>query len=208
MAKDQTYSLSFLTQKELARIIFPLGELTKTQVYRIAKEQKGFEIFEKRKQSQDFCFISGNFLSKFLEKEVGIKKGNIVDGKSEKVGEHKGLHFYTIGQRKGIELAGGPYFVVEKDIDTNTLIVSRNRSQFAKKEVILKPFNLISKGNLEKPIKVMARIRSGAKPQNAKLSQYENDLLLNFTKKQDFVTPGQIAVFYDGEICLGGGVIN
>lgn len=206
--KDQTYSLSFLTQKELARIIFPLGELTKTQVYKIAKEQEGFEVFEKRKQSQDFCFISGNSIPEFLKKEIGIKKGEIINVQGKRLGEHSGLHFYTIGQRKGIELADGPHFVVKKDVDTDALIVSRNKSEFAKKEVVLGPFNLISVKSLKRPINVLAKLRSGAKPQRAVLSQERDHLLLDFEKKQGSVTPGQIAVFYDGYTCLGGGVIS
>lgn len=225
--KDQTYSLSFLTQKELSRIIFPLGELTKMQVYEIAKKQRGFEIFEKRKQSQDFCFISGDLLPRFLEKEIGTKKGSIKDTADKIVGTHEGLHFYTIGQRKGIgiggtppvaflsavasvkaEAEGGPYYVVEKDVDTNTLVISRDRSQFAKEEVNLKPFNLISGGNLEKPIKVMTKIRSGTTLQEAVLMKKGEFLHLKFANKQASVTPGQIAVFYDGEICLGAGVIS
>lgn len=226
--KDQTYSLSFLTQKELSRIIFPLGELTKAEVYKIAKKQEGFEVFEKRKQSQDFCFISGKSLPKFLKKEIGISKGNIKDDSGKKLGTHEGLHFYTIGQRKGIDISGGlaprseddlprvasakrgagPYFVVEKDVDTNTLVISQNKSQFAKSEVILKPFNLISGESLKRPIKVTAKIRSGASAQEAKPTQKGDSLYLDFSKKQNSVTPGQIAVFYRSNICLGGGVIN
>jgi len=216
--KDQTYSLSFLTQKELSRIIFPLGEMTKGQVYEIANKQKGFEIFEKQKQSQDFCFISGKSLPRFLEKEIGVSEGFVKNTNDKVVGIHKGLHFYTIGQRKGIGIGGvpreargakwGPYYVVEKDINTNDLIVSQNRSNFSKKEIMLKPFNIISGDNLAVPVMVMAKLRSGAKENKAIISQVGDELILEFKHSQDSVTPGQVAVFYKGDHCLGAGVIN
>ena len=215
--KDQTYSLSFLTQKDLARIIFPLGDLTKDQVYEIAKKQKGFEIFEKRKQSQDFCFISKGSIPRFLEKEIGINEGLIMNTSRKVVGTHRGLHFYTIGQRRGIGIAGlrlqdkkaetRPYYVAAKDEDTNTLFVSRNRSQFAKSEIMLKPYNLISEESIKKPIKVTAKLRSTAMLKGANLSRCGDSLSLKFSQKQQFVTPGQVAVFYDGQVCLGGGCI-
>jgi len=206
--KDQTYSLSFLTQKDLSRIIFPLGEMTKSQVCEIASKQKGFEIFEKQKQSQDFCFISGKSLPRFLEKEIGISEGFVKNSNDKVVGTHKGLHFFTIGQRKGIELAGGPYYVVEKDTNTNDLIISQNRSKFSKKEIKLKPFNLISGVSNIRNIEVTAKLRSGAKENEAIISQVGDELILEFKHSQDSVTPGQVAVFYKGDHCLGAGVIN
>jgi tRNA-specific 2-thiouridylase len=206
--KDQTYSLSFLTQNELSRIIFPLGKLTKSQVYKIAKKEKGFEIFEKRKQSQDFCFVANASLYDYLEEEVGERPGEIVDEKGRALGRHAGIHFYTLGQRKGIGICGGPYYVVAKDKKSNKIVVSKSENKFYKKEIILEPFNLISDVGSRNPIKVKAKLRSTQKPATATLRFCKNSLKLTFDKPQRAVTPGQIAVFYLGDVCLGGGVIN
>ena len=206
--KDQTYSLSFLKQDQLTRIIFPLGDLTKTEVHKIAKKE-GFEFFEKRPQSQDFCFVSGESYLNFLKMEIGLKPGKIIDKDRNVLGEHHGLHFYTIGQRQGIGLAGGPYFVVGKNPKTNELVVFRNEEDSARQEVVLKPYNLISiaEKDLKKPIKVMAKTRSRQPLQRATISVKGNSLLLIFDKPLKSITPGQIAVFYFGETCLGAGVI-
>jgi len=206
--KDQTYSLCFLNQSILSRVIFPLGELTKEEVYRIAEEQEGFEIFEKRKQSQDFCFVSGKSLNLMLEEEIGTKHGKIVDEKGKILGKHKGLHFYTIGQRKGINLAGGPYFVIEKCRNTNELVVSTDAKFSAKKEVNLFPIRFISGSGPKRAIKIKAKLRSTQKPARAKLVQAGSGYVLECNRPQLAVTAGQIAVIYQGETCLGGGVIN
>jgi len=213
--KDQTYSLCFLNQAILSRAIFPLGELTKEEVYKIARGREGFEVFGKRKQSQDFCFVSGKSLNLMLEKEIGAKRGEIVNEGGKVLGEHKGLHFYTIGQRKGIDLAGGPYFVIEKNKNTNELVVSADAKFNARKKASIFPVRFISGSGPSEPIKVVAKLRSTAKPASAKLVQAKHGYILEFDKPQMAVTPGQIAVFYDAsggagfsEICLGGGVIN
>lgn len=206
--KDQTYSLSFLPQEYLSRLIFPLGNLTKEEVYEIAKKEKGFEIFEKRKQSQDFCFVSNASLYDYLEEEVGEKPGEIVDEKGRVLGRHAGIHFYTLGQRKGIGICGGPYYVVAKDKKSNKIVVSKSENKFYKKEIILKPFNLISDVESHKPIKIEAKLRSTQEPASATLYLDGESLKLIFDQPQRAVTPGQIAVFYLGDICLGGGVIN
>jgi len=141
--KDQTYSLSFLPQKWLKHIIFPLGNYTKTEVYKMA-EQNGFKIFLEKKQSQDFCFIANKSMKYFLEQEIGKKYGLIKDTKGNILGEHQGLHFYTIGQRKGIKLPGGPYFVAKIDILNNVLIVTKNEKELYHKEILLSPVHFIS----------------------------------------------------------------
>jgi len=205
--KDQTYSLCFLNQKILSRAIFPLGESTKSQVYKIAKKS-GFDWFDKRAQSQDFCFVSGKSLPKMLEKEVGIKGGKIVDEEGSVLGEHKGLHFYTIGQRQGIGLADGPYYVIDKNSDKNELVVSKSKKLLERKEVKLSPVNFISGGAAQRPIAVLAKCRSAAPLQKATLVPDNNGFVLNFQKPQTAITPGQIAVFYEQDICLGGGVVK
>jgi tRNA-specific 2-thiouridylase len=205
--KDQTYSLCFLPQEYLKKVIFPLGNLTKKNVYKIAKKA-GFNWFEKRKQSQDFCFVSGADMDVFLTKEIGKSAGKIIDEKGTVVGKHSGLHFYTIGQRKGINLTGGPYFVVSKDKKHNILIVSKNESNFFKKQVLLSSVSFNSGKEPRLPLKVKAKIRSTQDLSKGVLEKEENIYKLVFAKPQRAITPGQIAVFYDGETCLGGGVIK
>jgi len=207
--KDQTYSLCFLPQQYLKRIVFPLGDLTKEEVYQIAKKQEGFEIYEKTKQSQDFCFVQNDLMEKFLTEELGHKKGRIMDESGCELGEHKGLHFYTIGQRKGIKLPGGPYYVIEKDTQTNTLVVSKDKSSGLKKEILLSPVFFNSGKFLDEKLKVETKIRSSQPLVNAEIESVGKDKIkLTFSKPQPAVTPGQIAVFYLGDVCLGGGVIN
>ena len=205
--KDQTYSLCFLDQKILSRVVFPLGELTKNEVYKIAKKA-GFEEFEKRAQSQDFCFVSGKSLPRMLEKEIGKKPGKIVDEKSYELGTHNGLYNYTIGQRQGIGLAGGPYYVVGKDRMKNELIVSKLKKMLEQRTVRLSCLNFVSGIVPRKPIKVSAKLRSAAPLQLATLRLVENGFTLNFTRPQTAVTPGQIAVIYKKNTCLGGGAIS
>jgi len=216
--KDQTYFLALLKQEQLAKLIFPLGDYTKAEVYEIAKKQ-GIEHFPK--ESQDLCFVSGKSMPKFLEKEVGINPGKIIDIKGKVLGNHKGLHFYTIGQRKGIKLPGGPFWV--NGFNGNDVLVSKNEKDLFKKQVLLSDLNFLIK-KPKKSIQIEAKIRyrqelskavlqrtrgsstggSPTSPRWATSPRWE----LVFNELQRAVTPGQIAVFYKGNVCLGGGVIN
>lgn len=212
--KDQTYSLSFLSQNWLKNIVFPLGELTKKKVFQIAKKE-GFEFYLKRKESQNFCFVANNCLDCFLEEEISQQKGLIKNPAGQILGKHQGLHFFTIGQRRGIGLNDGPYYVTKKLAQENVLVVSKDRVDLLFKKAILSPVNFISGQNLSQKKKVKVKIRSQqtpakatlipAKINNKKINSRKIELV--FTKPQRAVTPGQFAVFYDGEICLGGGKI-
>ena len=211
--KDQTYFLAFLRQNQLSKLIFPLGEYRKKEVYDIARKE-GIEYSPR--QSQDLCFVADKSLPSFLEEEVGVEPGKIYDTKGNLLGRHRGLHFYTLGQRKGINLPGGPFWVVGFDEKNNTLIVtsdSENPKLFAK-EVLLSDVNFISGKAPERPIKVKAKVRYRQPLSKATLigkiggSPTSASWRLVFDEPQRAVTPGQIAVFYKGEICLGGGVIN
>lgn len=205
--KDQTYSLCFLPQKWLKNIVFPLGNYTKQEVYRMAKRE-GFEFFLKRKQSQDLCFVSGKCLNCFLEKEIGKNPGLIKDGQGNILGKHRGLHFYTIGQRKGISLSGGPYFVKDFDTASNALIVSKNQEDLLGTTVFLSPVHFISDKPLKKELRVLAKIRYREPLAAAALSPLsEGKIKLVFDKPQRAITPGQFAVFYQKDVCLGGGKI-
>lgn len=204
--KDQSYSLSFLTQKELKRIIFPLGELTKREVYEIAKQNKIFNVYKKIKQSQDFCFLDAKDYSRFIDQQLRPSGGPIVDIQGRQIGSHHGLMQYTLGQRKGIGLAGGPFYVVAKK-SPNILVVSTHRQDTFKNKAILKPCNLINKPPKEQ-INILVKARSSEKLHRARLSIENEHLVLHYKKPVSQLVPGQIAVFYKGDICLGAGVIN
>ncbi|MBU4369408.1 tRNA 2-thiouridine(34) synthase MnmA, partial [Patescibacteria group bacterium] len=156
--KDQTYSLSFLPQKWLKNIVFPLGDYTKPEIYKIAKKYK-FDVFLKQKESQDFCFVAGKSMKCFLEKEIGTKTGLIKDKKGNILGKHQGLHFYTIGQRKGINLPGGPYFVLKIDKRKNILIVTKDEKKLCQKQVFVSHCHFTSGTPPQKKIQVQAKIR-------------------------------------------------
>ncbi|HUW21488.1 MAG TPA: tRNA 2-thiouridine(34) synthase MnmA [Candidatus Bathyarchaeia archaeon] len=205
--KDQTYALCFLPQEWLGKIVFPLGNYAKKEVYQIAKSS-GFEFFLKRKQSQDFCFATGLSLLSFLKKEIGEKSGDIIDNEGNVLGQHSGLHFYTIGQRRRLGLSGGPYFVKGIDSEKNILIVTKNEKEVTQRELKLYPFHFISGRSLPKKQPVMAKVRYRQVLSKALLYPPEkNKLRLVFGRPQRAVTSGQFAVFYQSEVCLGGGVI-
>lgn len=205
--KDQTYSLCFLPQKWLAKIIFPLGKYTKKEVFKLANKI-GFRIFLKRKQSQDFCFVAGRSMKRFLKKELGEKEGNIADVAGNQLGKHKGLHFYTIGQRRGINLPGGPYFVVRLNRKENTLIVSQDKKDLYRKEIVLSPCHFISGDAPRDTLRVKAKTRHLQPLASATLARAsKNNTQLMFDRPQKAVTPGQFAVFYNRATCLGGGII-
>ncbi len=213
--KDQTYYLSFLPEEWLKYIIFPLGKYKKEQVYQIAKKEKFNHLFY-LKESQDFCFVSGKSMNNFLSQEIGIKSGPIkllpskqTSSPPQVIGKHQGLHFYTIGQRKGIKLAGGPYFVSKKDANTNTLIVTKKNKELYKQKAILFPYYFISQKPLLKKIYVQVKIRYQQKLTNAILIPiFKNKIKIIFEYSQRAITPGQLTIFYQGNTCLGGGIIE
>lgn len=206
--KDQTYSLCFLPQKWLKYIVFPLGEYTKEEVYRMA-EKEGMKFYQKVKQSQDFCFVAGKTLSSFIQEELAPKHGKIVDKSGKVVGEHCGLPHYTIGQRQRIRLHGGPYYVVGLDIAKNVLYVSKDKRDLLRTEILIEPYSFISGERLTMPIYVNLRARYHQKLVLALLKPSTKTGRLKAVLKQPISspTPGQFAVFYKGQICLGGGRI-
>ncbi|MFH1899262.1 MAG: tRNA 2-thiouridine(34) synthase MnmA, partial [Patescibacteria group bacterium] len=215
--KDQTYYLALLPQEWLPNIIFPLSNLTKEEVYQMAVEED-LDFYLKLAQSQDFCFVSEKSLKSFVEKEIGVKKGLIINKQGKTLGKHNGLANYTIGQRKNMGLSGGPYFVVEKNVKTNELVVSTKKSDVLKKEIDLISV-LFANGIFEKQagkkegIKVKVKIRYQHKPASAVIIKDKNTggrvlYKLVFVKPQLAVTPGQYAVFHIVNSVVGVGEIK
>ena len=204
--KDQSYDLCLLPQKYLRHIIFPLGNYTKKRIYEIAREE-GFKLLANKKESQDFCFIAGQSLCPFLKKEIGEKQGPILDLKGNVISKHQGLHFFTIGQRKGIKLSGGPYFVAGWDKNKNTLFVTKNKKTLYKKELSVFPYHLISGKKITKPISAQVRTRYQQKLLQACLIPEKRKLKIILEESVFAPCPGQFAVFYQKDKCLGGGRI-
>lgn len=205
--KDQTYYLALLPQKWLPNIIFPLSDLTKEEVYKMAVEED-LDFYLKLEQSQDFCFVSEKSLQSFIEKEVGVKEGLIKNKQGKALGKHKGLANYTIGQRKNIGLSGGPYFVVEKNVKTDELVVSTKKSDILRKEIVMGNCMFANKSFEGKALDVKAKIRYQHKPAEAVIKpDGKTEYKLLFNKPQLAVTPGQYAAFYIGNLVIGAGEI-
>jgi len=204
--KDQSYFLWQLNQKQLKHILFPIGDYTRKEVEDLARKFKLPVL--KAKKSVEICFVQKT-ISDFLKKYLKEKPGKIIDREGKFLGEHKGLWFYTIGQRKGINLPGGPYYVLKKDLKRNILIVTKNKKDLLKKELICKNVNWISGKEPKLPLKILAKIRyrqpsfSAFINKNKKFKFYN----LKFIRSQRAITPGQSVVFYSKDEVLGGGVI-
>lgn len=202
--KDQSYYLSFLPKKWLTKIVFPLGEYTKDEVYELAKEA-GLNFWQEKKQSQDFCYLGGQKLTEYVTQTLKPKPGAIIDTDSNRLGRHQGLVYYTLGQRKKIGLGGGPYYVQGFNRQKNYLIVTKDKKKLYKKELMLKPYNLFMSS--DKPLKVKARVRYQQPLQEAVIYVRADNLKLIFEESVFAAAPGQICAFYENEVCLGGGVI-
>ncbi|MCI0665788.1 MAG: tRNA 2-thiouridine(34) synthase MnmA [Acidobacteria bacterium] len=226
-AKDQSYFLFELTQEQLSYALFPLGEMNKQEVRAIA-EVAGLPTAQKP-ESQEICFIPDGNYARFIERYLNelpvinhspvqidseldrsrLATGDIVTASGEVIGRHQGIHHYTVGQRKGLGVsASEPLYVVEIDAKRNRVVVGRS-DDLLKKEMIVRRLNWIAIDDLVEPIRVTAKIRSRAEEAPATLSRrdYES-VLVTFDEPQRAITPGQAAVFYNGEIVVGGGWIT
>ena len=206
--KDQTYFLSLLSQKQLSRLIFPLGGYTKKEVYQIAREQ-GFKAPVNRPESQDFCFVAGRSKNLFLKEKIGQNPGPIIDTSGRVLGKHQGLYLYTLGQRKNLGFSGGPYYVLKINPQVNVLVVTKNKKDLYQKKTTLEKWHFISGKAPAKQIRVLAKTRYRQPLAKATLFPLQKGKLkLIFDQPRFAITPGQFAVFYQGDICLGGGVIT
>ena len=207
--KDQSYVLCRLPQEILRRVIFPLGGLTKEEV-RAWAARKGLAAAD-RADSQDLCFVYNNEYAAFIEEFTGkhYPEGDILDMNGRVIGRHRGLVRYTIGQRRGLGVAvNHPIYVTGKDMSLNTVTLGPESALYSK-TVYADNINLIACDNLENPMRIKAKTRYLQEENPAVVVQTDPDQIrIDFDEGQRAVTPGQSVVLYDGDIVVGGGVIQ
>lgn len=205
--KDQTYMLYGLTQDQLARCIFPLGAMNKTEVRAIAKEL-GFTVADKP-ESQDLCFSEDP--QGFLREQVGdrIRPGNIVDAHGKVLGQHQGVVNYTIGQRRGLGIAASePLYVIRIDAEQALVVVGPKEATLGT-QLVVEAINWISIAAPTEPMTCEVKIRYRSEPAPAIVEPLEGGgYLVRFFTPQAAITPGQVAAFYDGDVMLAGGIIS
>ena len=211
--KDQSYFLWAVPKEQIEKTIFPIGDLEKNKVRKLATKFKLFT--SEKKDSQGLCFLGKVDIGEFLSHYIPNITGNILNENGEIIGEHKGAHLYTIGERHGFLVTEKttedlPYYVVSKDIYKNIITVSnKNFDKDTKtntKKVLLKDTNWIIEPSVEK--KYMCRFRYRQPLISCKIYKEKNNWLAEFVEPQSFVPVGQSLVVYGGDICLGGGIIE
>jgi len=207
--KDQSYFLYTLTQEQLGRTVMPIGDFTKKDVRKMAR-QFGLAVHQ-RPESQEICFIPDNDYARFLKQMIpkAFQPGSIVDVERRVLGRHKGVLHFTIGQRRGMGVAAShPLYVLEIQPEENRIVVGHG-DQLYKKNVRVSQVNLIKIDKVTSPLYVRAKIRYKHREAKAVLTSLEkNKARLDFEKPQRAVAPGQSAVFYDGDVVVGGGIIE
>ena len=213
--KDQSYFLSQLSQEQLSKSLFPVGELNKSEVRKIALEEN--LPTAKKKDSTGICFIGERDFKNFLKNYIFSKPGEIQTLNGEVIGHHDGLMYYTIGQRKGLNIGGdnrfknAPWFVIGKDLEQNVLLAGQglNNPYLFANRVIVEDINWISPKRFTGEIECKAKFRY-RQEDNTVLIKWLDDNLIEVicNKPIRAMTPGQACVFYDGEVCLGGGTIK
>lgn len=206
--KDQTYFLSHLSQQQLSRLLFPIGELTKEQV---RAEAIRYQVPAKdRKDSQGICFLGKISFNQFLEHYLGQRSGDLVEEETgEVLGKHHGFWFHTIGQRKGIGLSGGPWYVVRKDTVKNIVFISRQYHEPEKKRDTFFITNVHFIGQRPEKNILSIKVRHGPEMVPATVTPQEDGRYkIELSKRDQGLAPGQFAVLYDGDLCLGCGSID
>ncbi|CAM3551329.1 MULTISPECIES: tRNA 2-thiouridine(34) synthase MnmA [Brevibacillus] len=213
--KDQTYFLNVLGQEQLSKTMFPIGHMPKPQVREIA-EKAGLAT-AKKKDSTGICFIGERNFREFLQNYLPAKKGNIETVDGLVIGHHDGLMYYTLGQRQGLGIGGGhgtsgePWFVVDKDLERNVLIVGEgsNHPRLYSTSLMATEVNWVSHSKPQESFRCTAKFRYRQPDQGVTVNLLgDNQVEVVFDQPQKAVTPGQAVVFYDGEVCLGGGTID
>ncbi len=206
--KDQSYFLCQLNQEQLSRTLFPIGNLTKDKVRQIARELE-LPVAD-RPESQEICFIPDDDYPGFLENHVpgATASGPILDREGNMLGQHQGLIYYTVGQRKGLGIATAePLYVTAIEPDRNAIVVGTKEHTYGM-ELVADNLNWIAIARPEHPIRVKARIRYRHAEAEATVTPLDNDsVYVKFSEPQMAITPGQSVVFYDGDTVIGGGTI-
>lgn len=207
--KDQTYFLSYLNQNQLKRVMFPIGHLHKSEVRALARE---YNLPNKdRKDSQGICFLGKFSFRDFIKHHLGTQQGLMIESETGKVmGNHDGFWFYTIGQRQGLGLGGGPWYVVAKNCDKNIVYISSHYHDSDKKRDMfcVEKIKWLS-GKQCNSQDLSVKLRHGAQKYACSISYDENGkALVNIFGQDQGIAAGQYAVFYDGDVCLGSGAIS
>lgn len=212
--KDQTYFLSQLTEEQLSHVLFPVGNLTKQEVRDLAYK---YDLPTKdKKDSTGICFIGERDFAKFLQNYLPSQPGNMVTEDGDVIKQHEGLMYYTIGQRKGLGIGGSqkydnkPWFVIGKNLDKNELIVGQgfHHPTLYSDSCLVEDVNFINIDKFEGTKTCTAKFRYRQADQNVTISYQGDQLFVQFHNDIRAITPGQAAVFYDGDVCLGGGFIK
>ncbi len=212
--KDQTYFLSQLTESQLEKTLFPIGHLDKKEVRKIARE---YDLPTKdKKDSTGICFIGERDFDKFLSNYLPSKKGNMVTEDGVKISEHNGLMYYTIGQRKGLGIGGSnkygnePWFVIGKDLKKNELIIGQgfHHPTLYSDSCLIDDVNLINHDEFDNKFIYTAKFRYRQADTKVTIKHIGDNLLITFLEDVRAVTPGQAAVIYQDDRCLGGGFIK
>jgi len=204
--KDQSYFLFGLTQPQLSKTVFPLGELSKPEVREIARKA-GLPTYNKP-ESQEICFVEGRSYADFVRKYAGIEtpRGDIVNLAEQVVGTHDGIHNYTIGQRKGLGAAGRPQYVVKIEPGSNRVVIGDD-PDLLQKRFTVRDANWIAVEKVTDPISCQIQIRNRFEPQPGRVMMENGKTLVEFDTPQRAITPGQGAVFYWDDVVVGGGWI-
>lgn len=206
--KDQTYFLSRLNQAQLSRILFPIGHLTKQEVRAKARELQLPN--RERRDSQGICFLGKIKYPEFVRFHLGEKTGDIVNIETdEKLAEHKGVWFHTVGQRKGLGMGGGPWYVVKKDLERNIVYVAHSASYltYARTKFTVTDLHWINAPPAKEELLVKVRHSPRLEPCTIEPLS-ESRFQITLAQQDQGIAPGQSAVFYEGEYCLGTGVIE
>ncbi|MEP4548066.1 MAG: tRNA 2-thiouridine(34) synthase MnmA [Saccharospirillum sp.] len=212
--KDQSYFLHAVGHEEFAKTLFPVGELEKPEVRRIAEKYQ--LATARKKDSTGICFIGERRFSDFLKQYLPARPGTIETDSGEVIGEHQGLMYYTIGQRQGLGIGGtrnhpeAPWFVAAKDLERNVLTVVQGTDNPAlfTQQLALPSVYWVAGEAPALPARLMCKHRYRQPDQACQITATDNGYRVEFEQPQRAITPGQSAVFYDGEVCLGGGVIE
>lgn len=210
--KDQSYFLWNLSQENLKRSLVPLGKFQKSEIREMARE-RGFEEIAGKRESYEICFIPDNDYRSFLKRKIEnleekVAGGKFIDKEEKVLGTHKGYPFYTIGQRKGLNVAAGyPLYVLEIRPETNTIVLGKKEDLF-RKEMWVTDFNFSKYKDIPKDYEVITKIRYRSEGGFSRINLIDEKIKVEFYEEVSAITPGQSAVFYEGNDVVGGGLIK